>query len=758
MKIRGYVKYVFYPKAGQDRQKLIQFTGFCIQTREHGQVSCYGKIFHIGPSDYLELEGDFEDAGHRKFQVSVGLRVDDDELGATSMIVWLFGKKTGPKILTAFDGNAMKSLDCFKNHPDLFLSQTSKIKGVGKKTVEKAFRKWEEHVGIDVIFSQFESCGLNLSQALKIYSEWGNASLKKIEEDPYSLRECGIPFDLADRIARQRYGVSIDDPRRILAGALHTLQHVYSAGHCYIRLNSPRKNTKTPDIKSEMRRLLEIDDETIINDSLAELFSEEKLKFSRHMGKQIVYTPAMEQAETASAREIIDRLRPMHYRMEEIDKFIADFERDNFPLADLQKQAIRTSVSNQLSIISGPPGSGKTTIINTIVSMLAAFDPKANIKMCSPTGKAAQRMKESTGREASTIHRLLEYDPVSRDFVHDASNPLDCDVLIVDEFSMCGIQLFYKLICACPKSCQIIFVGDKDQLPSIEPGKVLEDMLALWFLPKTILTKVYRQKEGSAILVDALAIGSEDMEAIRHFQDAADLTFHDQTDPSILQKEIVETFLAGVQTYGPDDVCILTPMKKGELGTDIFNRIIQDRLHPLKDGQLEMTHGKLRRFRLNDRIIQIKNEPDFGVFNGDVGTIVDIEKGDRELGTRDRITVRFSDELEVDYFRDRFDRIRLAYAITVHKSQGSEYKNVLLVLHPMHEFMLKKKLVYTGWTRAKQKLDVFGPRSMIAASVRNREITRNSTFRRNVEKLYEVYHSSQDHAKRIIEKPAAASV
>ena len=736
-KIRGNVGYIFFPKTGVNPEQLIQFLGFTVRLTNNRTVSCFGKVTQIEPDDYLELEGDYEDAEKKKFQVKSAIRVDDDEPGALSMMQWLFGKKTGARIVDAFNGSALKALGCFKNRPDSFMSKCKKIRRIGNKAIKKAYDRYEDHIGIDVVYGELASYGIKLNQALKVYTKLGEDCLSKIEKNPYILSTCGVQFPIVDKIATNKYEVAEDDDRRILAGAMQAMSKVQSAGHCYIRLNSPCKNTQTPDIKSEISKTLSIKDETLINDGLIHLEKEDKLFFERHRGKMIVYTPEMKRAEEFTAKSIVSRLRRTNYSSGQIEKFISEFEKENFQLADLQRQAVETSVKNQFSIISGPPGSGKTTIINVIVSMLKDFNPKANILMCSPTGKAAQRMKESTGEEASTIHRLLSYNPVDKKFNFNAENQLDCDIIVVDEFSMCGIGLFCSLLEALPKRCQVILVGDKDQLPSIDPGKVLEDLLNLEFIPKTILNKVYRQKDGSKILKDALAIGNEDLEEIVRFEDAEDVKFHQSNDLNRLQNDVVEHFLEAVKLYGLNEVCILTPMNKGDLGTVAFNNIIQSRLHPFEGEDREIRIGKERCFRVHDRVIQIKNEPDFEVFNGDVGTIISIEKADKTLGIKDTITVDFGNDIVVEYSRDRFENLKLAYSITIHKSQGSEYKNVLMILDRSHNFMLKKKLVYTGWTRAKARLDIFGQKQMIAYSINNKEINRNSKLRKNIRTEFE---------------------
>ena len=738
-KLRGTVEWFLYPKEGPDPDKIdqLQFLGFKIKTRK-GQFACFGKCVAPEIGDYVEVEGYLESPDRLQFDLC--LRVDDDEDGAKAMLEWLFGIKTSARVISGFDGDALLALDAFKNNEDLFLSKAKHIRRFGYKTYCKAKTKYEDHIGIDVIYREFREYGISIQQALKLYLKLGPTCMDKIEENPYIMAKW-VPFSLVDDIALHKYNIAIDDPRRVYAGAIRCINDAQASGHCYLNLSRPYKRTKTKALRTMVSSILNIQDDTIVNDQLIKLKEAGKLCFEKYRLATIVYTPEMADAEKNTAINVVSRLQKTPYPMSDIEDYIADFEANNFQLDVLQEDAIKVAVSNQLSLISGPPGSGKTTIINVIVSMLEHFRPNAKVMMCSPTGKAAQRMKESTGQEASTIHRLLKYDPSTKAFTYNEANKLDCDVLVVDDFSMCGILLFSKLLEALPQSCQIILVGDKDQLPSIEPGKVLEDLLGLDFIPKQILSKVYRQKDGSMILKDALMIGNEDIHSIRKFKDADDLKFHECEETEKLQHDIVDRFLDAVKEYGVENVCILTPMKKHELGTFALNNLIQDKLHPHHDDEPEMKIGSKRCFRKGDRVIQTKNEPDYDVFNGDVGTIVNVEKTDRDLGVHDTIYVDFGKDADgndhiVDYSRDRFDNLQLAYAITIHKSQGSEYKNVLMVLDRSQWFMLQKKLVYTGWTRAKERLDIFGQKEWIEYSVTHKEIDRNSKLRNNILQEY----------------------
>lgn len=735
-KIKGYIAYFVYPKGGPDPTADIQWCAFDVKTKEK-RVRCAGKVLYMECGDYYEFTGNWDDDKHKKFSVDMAVRCTDDEEGTRAVLKFVYGEKTSAKILDVYKGDSMLCWDEFKNHQDVFFYKVSKVKGIGKKKIEKGFEKWEDYIGVDVILQKYQNYGLTLEQAFKIFTKWGTKSEEKISQNPYILRLVGIKFDLMDKIALREYGMAEDNPERVYTGAYYALKRVESMGHCYIRLKTYDKIRGLKSLKAEVQSLLKLDNTTAIDEQLVKLFDEGKLVRKKHRLSEIVCFPDMDKAEEYIAKKVLGLLHPTIYKIEEIEKDMVDFEENNFELDGLQKNAIRNSLTNQFSIISGPPGAGKTTIIDAIVTILKKINKSVDIQMCSPTGKAAQRMRESTGFKAETIHRLLEFDPVSEDFTRNENNPLLCDVLIIDEFSMCDTRLFCSLLKAVQDNCQVIIVGDKDQLPSIGPGKILQDLLSLNFIPKTILTKVYRQAEGSFILKDALAIGKEDLAEIKNFRDADDLKFHDFQDSENidkLQRAAVAKFLEGVKTYGLENVCIMTPTNKNELGTIRLNEIIQEQINPLDNPENEMRSGG-RKFRIKDRVIQTKNEPQYDIFNGDTGTIIEIIHGNHKTGERDTIVVDFGKDKIVEYNRDRFENLKLAYSLTIHKLQGSEYPLCIMILHRSHIYQLEKRLIYTGWTRARKELDIFGDKALIEYAVTHKSPERNSMLIQNFHKF-----------------------
>ena len=709
---------------GLDKSKTIQTAGFNIKTQNPSRkIKCFGKVPQLKIGDYFEFEGEYENES--SFKVDFGLRVDDNIVGATSMMIYLFGPKTAQKLISFYENDSLKCLDTFKNHEDIFYGNLKNISGVGKKTADKAYMKYENHIAVDVLFNKFAKYGLNLNKALKVYNVWGEKAMKRIDENPYNLLNIeGIPFPVMDSIALDHYGFAKTDSRRVEAAVMDIMYRIRLIGHVFIAVNP---NPVMPiSLVEEMKKMLRID-EANIREAVVKLINEKKLIKERQGFISIVYLPNVYHAEKGVAR-IIERMMGKNEIDENsIKDFIKKYEENNgFKLAERQKEAIHTSVMNKFSIISGPPGSGKTTIIDVICNIMREKNEKCMIKLAAPTGKAAKRITESTGLKAETVHRMLRYNPKDEQFEFNENNPLDVDLLIVDEFSMMPLMLTYQLLTAIPKNATVIFVGDKAQLPSVQEGKILEDMLEVPFIPKTILDEIYRQKKGSTLLEKALNVAKD---RIPSLEDEDDFHFIEEDNVGRIQEQIQDIFFEQLKKYSVDDILLLTPQNKGEIGTDELNMLIQERYNPGMPGKLEMKAGK-RVFRTGDRVIQLVNEEEFNVFNGMVGTIVDIVNEDNDLGVKDAIYVDYGDGEISEYTRDRFENIKLAYALTIHKSQGSEAKCVIMVVHEIHSYMLRKKILYTGMTRAKKELIFIGQKKMIEKAIlQNKEPIRNTKLK-----------------------------
>lgn len=722
-KIRGYVDYVFFPKTGMDKTKFIQFAGFNIKTNKNEKLKCFGKVPILKEADYFEFTGHYQK--QNEFKVDYAIRVDDDILGATSMLIFIFGPKTAQNIIKAYKDDAIEALHVFKNEEQKFYNNALKIPRLGPKSISKAYEKYEKHIAVDVLFNHFSQYGLSLNKALKVYAKWGDKSMKMIEANPYVLNRIdGITFTVADDIAQKFYCLSPLDRRRIESAALIIMHKIGYMGHVYIQLQKFRSSEEI-NLVTEMKKMLNIN-EVLIKEAIIELINDSQLIKERQGFTDIIYLPEIYRAERKVAEMVKNFVGPTRIKEEFISNTIDQFERfRGFDFADKQKEAVFTAVKNKFSIISGPPGSGKTTIIDAICETFLNENPDTEIRLVAPTGRAAKKISESTGKKATTIHRMLRYNPMEEQFEFNENNPLKLDVLIIDEFSMCSLTLTYALFKAVPPKAIVLIVGDKDQLPSVQEGKVLEDLLNVPFIPKTILNKIYRQKEGSSLLKKALDISEGKVPSL---EQSLDFSFYETGDLNGTQKDIINLYFDKINDYSIEDIMLLTPQNKGELGVDALNVIIQELYNPAHPLKKESKVGK-RIFREHDRVIHLVNEEDKNVFNGMIGTITSIHYADDDLGLKEEIYVDYGEEELAVYTRDRFENIKLAYATTVHKAQGSEAPCVIMVVHEEHAFMLRRKILYTGMTRAREELCLLGQKFMIERAINNTEPPRNTKLK-----------------------------
>lgn len=726
MEIKCTITWCLYPKHSSLGDGY-QYRIYKVKTSTGHSLVIKGQCSHFDNGELVLVNGELDDKGALKF-VSAS-RYDAGSDGAISMMSFCFGPKQGQKIIhKAYDDDAETCWDEFKNHPDLFIAKASKIRGIGTKKLDKAFAKYEDNALLDVMSSRYLPYGLSVNAMLKAVKKWGASAIRKIDENPYILTQFST-FETADAIGRKYYKLPDTHPYRIEAGVLQELYGMLkSSGDNYAYVNKPVNGTS---LLASASRKLSLDP-ALISDKIVDLETNGKLVLDWMQGERIVYTPVLFKAENTIA-SILKRLnRPLPVEKSRVTNKIADLEAAHgFALAAKQKEAIETSCISQISLISGPPGSGKTTIIDFVCQVMKDIQPGLKIQLCAPTGKAANRMSESTGLTALTIHRLLRYNPAKGGFEHGLHNPLNADLLIVDEFSMVDTELCAALLEAVGPNCKVIFVGDKDQLPSVGSGKVLDDILHIPEIPTTVLDKVYRQGNDSTILDHALSVSRR-----QHLDllETKDFTFYDMDDKETPQdfEDVVDLYLDEVKDFGLDEVLLLSPMNKGSFGTKALNSAIQDVINPL-DGDNFVKVGRNSTFRLRDRVIQLVNEADLGVFNGMVGTVVGVDHGDKLEGTPETITVDFRD-FEVEYTKDRYSNLGLAYALTVHKCQGSEAKSVILLCHTSQKWMMQPNLIYTGMTRAKKKLQMCGCETML-------DLSRTMKVRQRLSKIDFRYHS-----------------
>ena len=615
------------------------------------------------------------------------------------------GPKFAARIVRAFGA---ETLNVIEEDPDALL----RVPGIGKLRVERIKKSWDEQKEIKNIMLFLQGHDVSTTHATKIYKTYGSDSIRVVKENPYRLADdiWGIGFRTADTIA-EKLGVEKETAVRLRSGLLYTLNRLSDEGHCYARRDQLLKTgaellaveeSVLPPVLDEMVRQDDVKTELIDGEDSAP-------------GETAVYLPPFWFAETGTAKrlkQIFSSPPSVKVKPQGLEERIRRVTGLNYDPA--QMDAIRCAAGSKILILTGGPGTGKTT---TTLGILTAFrQAGAKILLAAPTGRAAKRLSETTGMEARTIHRLLEFKP-PEGCQKNEQNPLEGDVLILDECSMIDIMLMYSLLKAVPDSMTLIFVGDVDQLPSVGAGNVLRDLIDAGVFPVVRLTKIFRQAAASRIITNAHRINRGRMPDLSNGKQS-DFFFLEEEDPETAAQEIVRLVKERLpRAYGTRDIQVLTPMQRGAVGAANLNQVLQAALNADAAG--------LRRggtdYRLHDKVMQIRNNYDKEVFNGDIGTVCRVNTEDREL------TVSF-DGREVLYDVTELDELVLAYAATVHKSQGSEYPIVVMPVLMTHYVMLQRNLVYTGVTRAKKLMVMIGSTKALALAVRNVTVTSRNTM------------------------------
>jgi len=584
---------------------------------------------------------------------------------------------------------------------DQFSVRLEEVSGIGKGRRLKIRAAWAEQKIVREIMLFLHANGVSTNRAVRIYKTYGEAAMETVRANPYTLAKDipGIGFKSADTIA-QKLGIPPDSIIRARAGLIHTLAEAMGDGHCGL----PK------DLLLEKTVILLGTEAAIVSEALERLLVDADLVFDQ----PLIYLPALRAAE----QEIATLLRklaakPSSYPAIAVEKAVPWVEeKTGKALAQNQVEALKQALSSRVLIITGGPGVGKTTLVNSILLILRG--KKINCLLCAPTGRAAKRLTETTGLEAKTIHRLLEFQPASGGFTRTAGRPLDCDLLVADETSMIDVPLFSKLLRALPAHAHLLLVGDVDQLPSVGPGSALGDIIRSGVVPVVRLTEIFRQAHGSQIISNAHKINAGHL---------PDLEGSAESDFFFIEREEAEatraTILDLVKTRIPkrlgcdpvQDIQVLCPMNRGTLGTRQMNALLQETLNPRRpDEPVVESFGS--QFRLRDKIIQTRNNYDKEVFNGDIGRITAINPDERE------VTIGF-DGREVVYDFGELDEISPAYAITIHKSQGSEFPAVVLPLTMQHYLLLQRNLIYTGLTRGKRFVVIVGEKKALSLAIRN---------------------------------------
>lgn len=576
------------------------------------------------------------------------------------------------------------------------------VPGIGRKRARQIQEAWQEQRQIQSIMLFLQGHGISPAQAVRIYKEYGDAAAATLRSNPYRLAHdiAGIGFLSADRIARQM-GIAKDAPARLKAGLLHALNMAATQGHVFF---------SGAELRTAAASLLDTPESAFVP-LLAEMVTSDELVLEGDGW----YLPMMHAAETGCAKGLKRLLRaPLDHIPIHINNALKWAEqRFKISLSEEQRDAIRTGVQAKVMVITGGPGTGKTTVINSLIAILERKG--LSYLLAAPTGRAAKRMENATGCEARTIHRLLEFSPVSGGFQRNETNPITTDLLVVDESSMLDIQLAHALFRALQPGVRLVLVGDVDQLPSVGPGNVLLDIIASGVVPVVRLETVFRQAAESGIISNAHRINQGNMPIFNN----RDFFLIERTDPQQALDTIVEVAASRLPArFGLDplrDIQTLAPMRRGVAGVEGINQSLKQALNP--GGTLVPR----RPFGVGDKVMQTKNNYELDVYNGDVGviTVVDADAGEFE--------VSFEDDRRVLYGFDDADNLTPAFCATVHKSQGSEYPAVVLSFLPQHYMMLQRNVLYTAITRGKKLVVIVGSAKAVAMAVHNSKIMQRNT-------------------------------
>jgi len=584
------------------------------------------------------------------------------------------------------------------------------VDGLGPKRTAMITAAWAEQKAIKEVMIFLQGVGVSTSLAVRIYKKYGDAAISVVRSEPYRLAAdvWGIGFKTADTIAAA-VGIARDSPERIKAGLAYTLSEAADDGHCYLPV---------PNLVTDAGKILEVPAE-LIGPCLDELaVAEGVVRETVPPDVPAVYLPPFFQAERALAASLLKLLAARADRLAAFgsvdwDKALGWLRRrTGAVLAPEQEEAVKLALTSRVAVLTGGPGCGKSFTVRSVVELAGARG--ARIILAAPTGRAAKRLAELTGHKAATIHRLLKLQP-GGDASYDASNPLEADLVVIDETSMVDVILANKLVKAIPPGAHLLLVGDVDQLPSVGAGEVLRDLLGAGTLPVVRLTQIFRQAQQSGIVINAHRINDGGQPALTGYPDFFWFSCDDTEQTAGLVVDIVARRIPAKFGLDPRrDVQVLCPMHRGPAGAGNLNLLLQEALTPFIEGQPEKRYGG-RVFRVGDKVTQLRNNYEkgaAGVFNGTVGVVAGMSLEDHT------VTVLTDEDEKVDYAFDELDELAHAYAVTIHRSQGSEYPAVVIPLTMGSYLMLQRNLLYTGVTRAKKLVVLAGSKRALAIAVR----------------------------------------
>lgn len=722
---KGYVEHIIYQNAenGYTVMNLVS---------DEDEITCVGIFQGLGAGETIEVTGEYTEHalyGQQFKASSYRILAPDDIVSIqrylASGTIKGIGETLAARIVKKFGTDTFRIME---EEPE----RLSEVKGISERIAREIYMQMEEKRGMREAMLFLQKYGISNTLAAKIYQTYGMRLYSVMQENPYLLAEdiSGVGFKMADELAA-KIGIHTDSDYRIRSGILYALLQGTAEGHTYL----PQQL-----LLERAAELLGLVPEQI-EPQLMNLMMDKKLVIKEKGEMRIVYSASYYYAELNCARMLHDLNISLHtdrslLPAEEqaiLQKIRALESELGTTLDELQRRAVLESIQNGLLILSGGPGTGKTTTINTIIHYFE--NEGMDILLAAPTGRAAKRMTEATGYEARTIHRLLELNGLADEehkrvsFERNEENPLETDVLIIDEMSMVDIHLFQSLLRAVSVGTRLIMVGDVNQLPSVGPGQVLKDLIDSGAFPVVMLQRIFRQAGESDIVMNAHRIHRG--EPIRMDNKSRDFFFLERSDAAVIYKHMVQLITEKLPRYvkaQPYEIQVLTPMRKGNLGVEALNHILQQYMNPPDQKKKEYTHGQIT-FREGDKVMQTKNDyqleweivsrygipidKGLGVFNGDMGIVLEIDD------YAQNIVVEIDGSRRVRYPFASLDELELAYAVTIHKSQGSEYPAVIMPLLGGPKMLMNRNLLYTGVTRARDCVTILGSSETVNAMIRN---------------------------------------